>query len=322
MAMGLPWPGVAETDVVQIVALARRFGDVEAVRGIDLEIPAGETFGLLGPNGAGKTTTLSMLATLLPPTRGDVRVFGASAVEHPERVRSIIGLAPQQISLYPKLTGDENLAFFGRLHGLAGSGLRERIDCVLGLVGLAPRRGDPVHAYSGGMQRRLNLACALLHQPRLLLLDEPTAGVDPQSREKLLQAIAEIAAAGTTIVYTTHYIEEAERLCDRIGILDEGRLEAVGTRTELLAMLGMGEVIEIRSAAFASGGGALERVAGVAKVERDGALARIFVENAAAALAPIASLAREAGGEIESLEVYPVSLERVFMHLTGRELRD
>jgi ABC-2 type transport system ATP-binding protein len=313
---------MAAEDRVQIVDLARSFGSFEAVRGISTEILAGETFGLLGPNGAGKTTTLSMLSTLLTPTRGDVLVFGASAVRNPAEVRRRVGLAPQQISLYPTFTGQENLEFFGRLHRIPPAVLHRRVDQLLELVGLAARRGDLVHTYSGGMQRRLNLACSLIHEPRLLLLDEPTVGVDPQSREKLFEVIHQIASAGTTIVYTTHYIEEAERLCDRIAILDEGRIVAVGTLRELLDVIGMGEVIEIRSAAIASGARALEALPEVSKIERDDGVVRLFVKSAARTLAHIAGTLRESGDEIESLEVYRVSLERVFMHLTGKALRD
>jgi ABC-2 type transport system ATP-binding protein len=309
-------------DRVQVVDLARSYGNFEAVRGISVEIPAGETFGLLGPNGAGKTTTLSMLSTLLKPSRGDVRVFGASIVEDPAEVRRRVGLAPQQISLYPKLNGQENLEFFGRLHGLEGAGLNERVDRMLDLVGLAPRRGDLVDTYSGGMQRRLNLACSMIHEPRLLLLDEPTAGVDPQSRKNLFEVIQRIASAGTTIIYTTHYIEEAERLCDRIAILDEGRFAAVGTQKELLELVGMGEVIEIRSASIARNGRALEKLPEVTRIECHEDLVRVFVESAARALTSIAGVLREDGGDVESLEVYRVSLERVFMHLTGKALRD
>ena len=309
-------------DRVQCVDLARSFDGFEAVRGISLEIRAGETFGLLGPNGAGKTTTLSMLSTLLLPTRGDVFVFGASAVANPAEVRRRVGLAPQQISLYPTLTAQENLEFFGRLHGLAPTVLHRRADRLLELVGLAARRADLVRTYSGGMQRRLNLACSLIHEPRLLLLDEPTAGVDPQSRENLFEVIQQIASAGTTIIYTTHYIEEAERLCDRIAILDEGRIAAVGTLHELLRLVGMGEVIEIRSAALAREGSSFETLPGVVKVEREEGVVRLFVKSAVRALPIIAGVLRESGDQIESLEVYRVSLERVFMHLTGRALRD
>ncbi len=312
---------MAAEDRVQVVDLARSFGSFEAVRGISLEISAGETFGLLGPNGAGKTTTLSMLSTLLVPTRGDVRVFGASVVDDPAEVRRRVGLAPQQISLYPKLTAQENLEFFGRLHGIVNPALRQRAGRLLELVGLAPRRDDLVHTYSGGMQRRLNLACSLIHEPRLLLLDEPTAGVDPQSRENLFEVIQQIASEGTTIVYTTHYIEEAERLCDRIAILDEGRIVEVGTLQELLGVIGLGEVIEIRSAAIASDGRSLEALPEVRKIELDDGVVRVFVESAARALGPIAGVLKEAG-DVESVEVYRVSLERVFMHLTGKALRD
>jgi ABC-2 type transport system ATP-binding protein len=309
-------------DRVQIVDLAASFGSVEAVRGISTEILAGETFGLLGPNGAGKTTTLSMLSTLLTPTRGDVLVFGASAVRNPAEVRRRVGLAPQQISLYPTFTGQENLEFFARLHGVAPAVLRSRVDGLLELVGLAARRGDLVRTYSGGMQRRLNLACSLIHEPRLLLLDEPTAGVDPQSREKLFEVIEQIAAAGTTIVYTTHYMEEAERLCDRIAILDEGRIVAVGTLRELLDRIGMGEVIEIRGAATAGDGRFFEALPEVLKIERDKGVVRLFVKSPVHALALIAGTLRDLGDDIESLEVYRMSLERVFMQLTGKALRD
>lgn len=309
-------------DCVRLVDLARSFGKLDAVRGVSLEIRAGETFGLLGPNGAGKTTTLSMLSTLLRPTRGDVVVFGVSAVRDPAEVRRRVGLAPQQISLYPTLTGQENLEFFGKLHGLDPALRRERVDQLLDLVGLSPRRGDLVHTYSGGMQRRLNLACSMIHKPRLLLLDEPTAGVDPQSRENLFEVIHQIVSSGTTVVYTTHYIEEAERLCDRIAIIDEGRIVAMGPLAELLGGMGMVEVIEVRSAGLANNGSALDALPNVEKIEREGRIVRIYVKSAAQAVALIAGSLQHSGHEIESLEVYRVSLERVFMDLTGKALRD
>ena len=308
-------------DCVRFIDLARSFGTLEAVRGISLDIPAGETFGLLGPNGAGKTTTLSMLSTLLKPTRGDVLVFGASVAREPAEVRRRVGLAPQQISLYPAFTARENLNFFGVLHAVPPPVRHRRADEVLELVGLAGRYGDRVHTYSGGMQRRLNLACSLIHQPRLLLLDEPTAGVDPQSRENLFEVIRRIAAAGTTIIYTTHYMEEAERLCDRIAILDEGRIAAVGTRQELLDIIGMGQTIEVRGRAIARLAEALEGRAGVVKVERDGDVLRLFVKTPAHARDLIAGIAAS-GDDVDSLETQQVSLERVFMHLTGKALRD
>jgi ABC-2 type transport system ATP-binding protein len=307
---------------VQFVDLARSFGTLEAVRGISLEIYAGETFGLLGPNGAGKTTTLSMLSTLLPPTRGDVLVFGTSAVSDPGEVRRRVGLAPQQISLYPTFTAQENLEFFGTLHGVAPPERRRRADRLLDLVGLGPRRDDRVHTYSGGMQRRLNLACSLIHEPRLLLLDEPTAGVDPQSRENLFEVIREIAAAGTTIVYTTHYIEEAERLCDRIAILDEGRIAAVGTQQELLGLIGLGQVIELRGQRIAEMSASLDALPAVTKVERNGDVVRLHVKSTADVRTLVSGPIWECGDRIEGLETHRASLEQVFMHLTGKALRD
>jgi ABC-2 type transport system ATP-binding protein len=307
---------------IDIRHLAKRYGDFEALRDLSLEIRPGETFGLLGPNGAGKTTTLSMLSTLLPPTRGDARIFGRSLTEEVAEVRRLVGLAPQEISLYPDLTAQENLAFFGRLHGLRGAELSKRSDRLLELVGLTARGHDRVRTYSGGMKRRLNLACGLLHQPRLLLLDEPTVGVDPQSRENLFTAIRAIASEGTTILYTTHYMDEAERMCDRIAILDEGSVIAVGTLEELLELVGMGEVIEIHTTAVSMVERNLRALPEVTRVETSGARILIFVKSAARALGPISAALAEAEGEVEEIEVYRVNLERVFMHLTGKELRD
>jgi ABC-2 type transport system ATP-binding protein len=324
-APGAAWNDLAVADRsggVELLDLARSFGEVEAVRGLRLAIRPGETFGLLGPNGAGKTTTLAMLSTLLPPSSGDARVFGHGLRGELSAVRRLVGLAPQEISLYPDLTGEENLLFFGRLHGVRGRELRDRTRDLLELVGLSPRRSDPVRTYSGGMKRRLNLAASLVHAPRLLLLDEPTVGVDVQSRERIFGAIREIAAGGTTVLYTTHYMEEAQRLCDRIAIMDEGRLLAVGDLAELLARVGVGEVVEIRSRAPLLGQARLEAIAGVSRVESAGCTTRVFVESAARALGPIGAFLVEQGCEVEGLEVYAVNLERVFMHLTGKELRD
>jgi len=307
---------------VRIEGLGRRFGDLDAVREISLEIHRGETLGLLGPNGAGKTTTLSMLSTLLPPSRGDAEIGGVSLRGDVKAVRRQVGLAPQELSLYPELSADENLRFFGRVYGVARSDLGDRTDALLDLVGLESRRGDLVNTFSGGMKRRLNLACSMIHQPRLLLLDEPTVGVDPQSRERIFTSIREIAANGTTVIYTTHYMEEAEKLCDRIAIMDEGRIVALGSLDELLEIVGMGEVIEIRGAQPLPPRATLEALPEVSRVEwRDEAI-RVFVENSARALGPLGAFLVEEGCEIEGLEVYAVNLERVFMQLTGKDLRD
>jgi len=312
---------MGESAGVDLHDLGRSFDHVEAVRGISLRVAEGETMGLLGPNGAGKTTTLSMLATLLAPSSGDARIFGSSLRTDVWTVRSLVGLAPQEISLYPELTGDENLRFLARLYGLGGVRLRERADELLDLVGLLARRHDRVATYSGGMKRRLNLACSLLHAPRLLLLDEPTAGVDPQSRDKIFDAIRELARQGKTILYTTHYMEEAERLCDRITIMDEGRIVAIGTLRELLRIVGMGEIVEL-SGLGDELDGQLESIPGFSKVERGEHSTRIFVQSAARALPRIAAIVGAATETLRGVQIYPVDLERVFMHLTGKQLRD
>ena len=252
---------------VDVDNLGRRFGGVEAVRGLSFRIHEGEVFGLLGPNGAGKTTTLSMLSTLLAPSYGDARVFGRSLASDVRGVRQVVGLVPQDVSLYPTLTGRENLEFFGRIYRVPGRQLRTRADALLELVGLGARADDRVDTYSGGMKRRLNLAAGMVHEPRLLLLDEPTVGVDPQSRQHTLEAIQEIARRGTTVLYTTHYMEEAERLCDRIAIMDEGRVVALGTLAELLKIVGMGQVVELGGTASEAERHRLGAIPEVSRVE-------------------------------------------------------
>ena len=217
--------------------LVKRYPGAEqpALGGLELEIFAGETFGLLGPNGAGKTTAISILATLLRPSAGSVRLFGLDPGRQCREVRRLIGLVPQEIALYPRLTVAENLAYFGRLHGLGGAGLKDRVGDCLAMVGLEAQGGRRVEACSGGMKRRANLAAGLLHRPRLLFLDEPTVGIDAQSRHVIFENLAHLKAEGMTLLYTTHYMEEARQLCDRIAIVDAGRVVALGAPAELLA---------------------------------------------------------------------------------------
>jgi ABC-2 type transport system ATP-binding protein len=307
---------------VDIDNLGKRFGDVDAVRGISLAVQPGEVFGLLGPNGAGKTTTLSMLSTLLRPSYGDATIFGKSVVSDVRGVRQLVGLAPQEVSLYPNLTAQENLDFFGRLYSMPHRRLRARADELLALVGLTARSDERVDTYSGGMKRRLNLACGLVHEPRLLLLDEPTVGVDPQSRDHILAAVRQLAQQGLTILYTTHYMEEAERFCDRIAIMDEGRIVAAGTLPELLQIVGMGEVIEIAGAAAEGEEARLRAIPGVTRVETTPGRTRLVVANARRALVPIADIVADRPDGVETLDIHPVNLERVFLQLTGKELRD
>ncbi|MBZ0114216.1 MAG: ABC transporter ATP-binding protein [Thermoanaerobaculia bacterium] len=284
--------------MIRLAGLTKKFGERFAVRSLDLDVPRGEVFGLLGPNGAGKTTTLSLMMGLLEPDAGVVDI-AESGPPTDVGVRRKMGLAPQALALYQELTGRENLRFFGRIQGLSGTQLDERVDHGLEFVGLTPRANDLVAQYSGGMQRRLNLAAAILHEPQVLLLDEPTVGVDPQSRNHIFDNIEALKAQGRTIVYSTHYMEEAERLCDRVGILDQG---------ELLALGGVNELIE------AHGG------LGVLTITTEaGEVRSIETEN------PVIALADWNRSELEtvrSFEMERPGLERVFLNLTGRTLRD
>jgi ABC-2 type transport system ATP-binding protein len=318
-------PEGARTDLaltaVHATGLRKVYGAIEAVAGLDFDIHAGEVFGLLGPNGAGKTSTISMLATRLRPTAGDATVFGHSVSHAVHQVRALIGLVPQDIALYPRLTAAENLHFFGRAYGVPSAELGARIDQLLVLVGLDARRDDYVDTYSGGMKRRLNLAVGLVHHPRLLLLDEPTVGVDPHSREHIFQIVENLRAEGAAVLYTTHYMEEAERLCDRIGIMDEGKIIAMGTLQDLLAGAGSSEVIRIIGLPAGCDFSRVRALQQVRRVEQQEGMVRIFVNGAAQVLAPLAQvLGRHA--EDVTVEIAPLSLESFFLQLTGKELRD
>ncbi|HEX8580895.1 MAG TPA: ABC transporter ATP-binding protein [Acidimicrobiales bacterium] len=304
--------------------LGKRYGDRVAVDGVGFEVAEGETYGLLGPNGAGKTTTISMVCGLLQPDAGRVEVAGRPLTPRSTTAKAALGLVPQDIALYGDLTARENLRFFGRLQGLRGARLDERVDDALGVVGLADRADDRVESYSGGMKRRANIAAGLLHRPKLLVLDEPTVGVDPQSRNAILESIERLGGEGLSVVYTTHYMEEAERLCDRIGILDDGRLVAEGTRRELVRRLGQGDRLTVSVAgdveAFAAACRALPGVQAVAVVP--GGQVELRVDDTSRALAPVVEAAERAGVEVGGIDVAEPDLEAVFLHLTGKALRD
>src|SRR5262249_18126463 len=260
--------------------LRREYDGREVVRGVSLDIPEGEIFGLLGPNGAGKTTLLSMISTRVRPTSGDAWVHGKHVVHDVHSVRRLLNVAPQEEALYPSLTAAENLAFFAELYGVPRAERARGVADALEAVELTGRKDDRVSTYSGGMRRRLNLGCALVSGPRLVLLDEPTVAVDPQSRAHIFDAVRALRARGTTIIYTTHYLEEAESLCDRIAIMDEGKIVACGTLPELLATSRATEVIELRLLAAPATVAPLEAVEGVQKVETVGNEIRLFTERA------------------------------------------
>jgi ABC-2 type transport system ATP-binding protein len=303
--------------------LRKRYGSIEAVRGVSFEIHEGETYGLLGPNGAGKTTTISMVCGLLTRDGGEVLLDGTVIDVGAVAAKAGIGYVPQDLAIYPDLTARENLQFFGRLYGLGGADLRARTDEVLELIGLTDRAKDRTATFSGGMQRRLNIGIGLLHRPRLLLLDEPTVGVDPQSRNAILESIATLGREGMAILYTTHYMEEAERLCDRIGIIDGGEIRAEGTRRELVALMGGNDQVRLAVIGDVDAAvGAVTAVEGVSGADaRDGVL-EIVVADAHRVLPRLLDAVEAAGASVRGVELESPDLEAVFLHLTGRALRD
>jgi len=290
---------------------------------VSFHIAAGETYGLLGPNGAGKTTTISMVTGLLERDAGSVVVDGKEITTTSTAAKAAIGYVPQDIAVYPDLTGRENLTFFGRLYGMRGKSLSGRVDEVLEIIGLSTRADDRSDEYSGGMKRRLNIGIGLLHRPRLLMLDEPTVGVDPQSRNAILESVEHLSEAGMAVLYTTHYMEEAERLCDRVGIIDLGLIMAEGTREELVAVVGERDRVRLTATGHVvAAEEALQRLASVeeASVREDGI--DLLVNGASAALPSILEAAARAGAAVTSVDVDEPNLEAVFLHLTGKALRD
>ena len=303
--------------------LRKRFGDRQAVDGVGFEIASGETYGLLGPNGAGKTTTISMICGILARDEGEVVVAGEPLDIGTTHAKRLVGIVPQELAIYPDLTARENLDYFGRLYGMRGAALKSRVTDVLEIVELSDRERDRTAGYSGGMKRRLNIGIGLLHGPRLLVLDEPTVGVDPQSRNAILSSVETLGREGIGILYTTHYMEEAERLCDRVGIVDQGRIIAEGTRPDLVRMVGetdrvsLGATGNTRAAADA-----LRVLDGVREVTtRDGGL-EVIVPEAATVLPVLLETATRHGASIRSVDVVEPDLEAVFLHLTGKALRD
>ena len=310
-------------DVLVVDHLVRRFGDLTAVDDVSFRIAPGETYGLLGPNGAGKTTTISMVAGLLRADAGSIHVAGRPMAADAVEPKRHLGLVPQDLAIYPDLTAAENLRFFGKLQGLRGQALTTRVAEVLELIGLADRARDRAKEYSGGMKRRLNIGVGLLHQPSLLILDEPTVGVDPQSRNSILESVETLSVEGMAVLYTTHYMEEAERLCDRIGIIDSGRLQAEGTRDELIRLTGGTDTIRLGGAGDLSAAAEQLRTrTGVERVDADRAGLTLTVRDAPTLVADLVGTATAAGVRLADVEITRPDLESVFLHLTGKALRD
>lgn len=296
--------------MIQVDGLHKSYGSHKAVDGVSFEIASGETFGLLGPNGAGKTTTLSMLIGLLNPDQGTVRVDGDDPAAPTTRLR--IGIAPQALSLYEELSAEENLRFFAQLYGYEGQSLKGRVEWALEFAALGDRRKDRATTFSGGMKRRLNMACAMIHEPDVILLDEPTVGVDPQSRNHIFERIEELKAAGRTIIYTTHYMEAAQRLCDRVGIIDGGKILAIDTVQNLIRDHGGESIVEAELTSVPSDTSILPGT-----VDENNNLSFLADEP----LKQILELS-QSGVDVATLQIKQPDLEGVFLNLTGRNLRD
>jgi len=333
---------VAEA-IVTVTELVKRFGENTAVDGVSFDIREGEIFGLLGPNGAGKTTTISMISCLLAPSSGTVIVDGASVTAEPRKVKCALGVVPQEIALYPTLTALENLMFWGRMYGLGGKLLEERVVEALETAGLADRAKERIETYSGGMKRRINIAAGIMHHPRVLLMDEPTVGIDPQSRNHILETVKELNRRGMTVLYTSHYMEEVEFLCDRVGIVDHGRLIALGTIEELKRLVGDENVISVRlaelpdgvleairafplvdSVSTAAAGDAAEPKEGedATAPDGEGVTIEVLSKDSGTVIADVVGALGRSGARILAVDVREPNLESVFLHLTGKSLRD
>jgi ABC-2 type transport system ATP-binding protein len=303
-------------NVLELRGLGKDYGERTAVRSVDLDVTKGEILGLLGPNGAGKTTTISMACGVVTPSRGTVTIGGIALAKQPRAAKMKLGLVPQDLALFAELSALQNLAWFGSLYNLSGARLAERVDWALGVVGLRDRARDVVRTYSGGMQRRLNIAAGLLHKPELLILDEPTVGVDPQSRNHIFDTVRGLRAEGMTVIYTTHYMEEVEALCDRVAIMDHGDVVALGSLDALIAQhAGKGILLEIAGDADAAARAAEAH----GKVTRTGNALRV---EPSAGLGAVISAIEASGATIARIESRQANLETAFLALTGRGLRD
>jgi ABC-2 type transport system ATP-binding protein len=317
------WKEIMAAAVLEVVDLRKHYGKVRALDGVGFAVRQGELFGLLGPNGAGKTTLLAIASGLLDATSGEVRIDGRSVRRGDKSMRRVIGVVPQELAIYAELTARENLQFFGELYGMRGAALRERVQTVLAAVGLEDKADDRVATFSGGMKRRLNLGAGLVHDPRLLLLDEPTVGVDPQSRNHIFEEVRRLQAAGVTIIYTSHYMEEVQTLCPRVGVIDHGRLVACGEVADLLRTFpGLVRLRVNREAP-----GLRERLKALPDCdlrEPDAAARTLEVgcRDVKTTLVRVVALLNKMHLDDVGLETEEPNLERVFLHLTGRELRD
>ena len=308
---------------IQVQELYKNYGDIQAVQGVSFDVHAGEIFSLLGPNGAGKTTTISMVSCLLQPTQGDALVMGHSIKGNPMAVKEAIGVVPQEIALYDDLSARENLTFWGKMYGLHGSALKQRVDEVLEVTGLTERQKGRVSKFSGGMQRRLNIGIALLHRPQVIIMDEPTVGIDPQSRRNILDSVKQLNRQGATVLYTTHYMEEAQELSNHIAIMDHGKLIAYGTHAELVDIVGEMDRITLGINTESDKViGTWQTIEGVHEFSAEDGTIELLVDDSNLVLPRLFEAATQANVRITSVDIQEPNLEAVFLHLTGRALRD
>ncbi len=308
--------------VLRVRGLTRSFGSRVAVSDVGFEVAPGETYGLLGPNGAGKTTTIKIVCGLLRPDSGSVQVAGRDVRKTPD-AKALVGYVPQEVALYPDLTAYENLAFFGGLYGLRRKELAARVREVLDLVDLVDRADDRVESFSGGMRRRLNIGAGLVHRPTLLVLDEPTVGVDPQSRHAILASVQRFGAEGMAVLYTTHYMEEAQRLCRRVGIIDRGRLVAEGTQRELVSLVAERDRIDLSMTGDLPGfADDVQALPGVQGADVTDGTVSLLVLDGRRLLPAVLDAAERRGAAVRSVQVVEPDLESVFLHLTGTALRE
>lgn len=310
-------------NIMEVKQVVKTYPNTVAVDGVSLTIRQGEVYGLLGPNGAGKSTTIGMITTLIKPTSGEIFVNGTSLRQNPNVVKKLIGLVPQEIALYPTLTAGENLDFWGKMYGISGEQLRKRKKAVLEMVGLTEREHDGIETYSGGMKRRINIAVGLLNEPEILIMDEPTVGVDPQSRNHILETVKELNRQGMTVLYTSHYMEEVEYLCDRIGIMDHGKLIAEGTKEELTRLVGDNSTIKIQAKGLTDSVVAeLNTLPLVKDLSLLDDRMNVLTPEGETLLPQLIQRLVSHGCKVESIQVVDPDLESVFLHLTGRALRD
>jgi len=314
---------MADEGAIDVRDLYKSFGEVKAVQGVSFAVRAGEIFSLLGPNGAGKTTMISMLATLLRPDAGDALVLGRSIRHDPMGVKSVLGVVPQEIALYEDLSARENLTFWGKMYGLRGAALKSRVEEVLEIIGLTDRSDGRVSKFSGGMKRRVNIGVALLHKPQVIYMDEPTVGIDPQSRRNILDSVVGLKEQGMTVLYTTHYMEEAQELSDHIAIMDCGKLIAQGSHAELVKIVGGMDRLTL--SVNPDSEGVLDTwkdVSGVKRITREKGVLHLLVDDSNLVLPRLFETAATQGMRITSVDIQEPNLEAVFLQLTGRALRD